>query len=67
MLADRALAKVQKEFPDIEVEKVDVITNPARVWKGGIRMFPALRAGKDILSGILLNEDEIRKFFRKNS
>ena len=65
MLADRALAKVLKEYPAIEMEKVDIVTNPTRAWNDGIRMFPALKSGDEIVSGIFLNEDEIRTFIQK--
>ena len=65
MMADRALTIILKDYPDINIEKVDIVTNPARAWKDGIRMIPALKSGKEILSGILLNEEEIRAFIEK--
>lgn len=65
MMVDRALTKILKDYPDIEVEKVDIMTSPARAWKEGIRMIPALKSGKEILSGILLSEEGIRRFVQK--
>lgn len=65
MMADRALTKILKDYPDIKVEKIDIVTNPARAWNDGIRMIPALKSGNEILSGVLLNEDEIRTFVQK--
>ena len=65
MMADRALSKILKDYPEINIEKIDIVTNPARAWKDGIRMIPALKSGNEILSGILLGEDEIRKFIDK--
>jgi hypothetical protein len=62
MMVDRELTKLQKQDPDLEVIKIDVVTNPLRAWKEGIRMFPALKAGDKVLSGIFLGGDEIRKF-----
>ncbi len=56
-----------EEFPSVEVEKIDVITHPGKAWNDKIRMIPALKTGQDILSGILLSEEQIRNFIRKNS
>ena len=62
MLVDRVLAKLIKDFPEIEIERVDVLTHPALTWNDGIRMIPALKNKERVLSGILLHEEEIRRF-----
>lgn len=62
MMVDRVLTKLQKENPELEVTKIDVVTHPLAAWKNGIRMFPALKAGSKVLSGIFLREKEIRRF-----
>ena len=62
MLVDRELTKLQEEDPDLEIIKTDVVTNPLQTWKNGIRMFPALKYGDKILSGITLNKKEIKQF-----
>ena len=62
MLARRALRRLRLQFPDMKIEEVDVVANPLRAWRDGIRMIPALRAGDDLLAGIFLREEAIRRF-----
>jgi len=62
MMVDRELTKLQEEDPNLEITKIDIVTNPLQTWKNGIRMFPALKYCDKILSGVLLNGKEIRKF-----
>ena len=50
---------------DLEIETVEVTTNPLRTWQDGIRMFPALRGGGKTLSGMLLSTQKIRSFIEK--
>ena len=65
MMVDRELTKLQKQDPDLEVIKIDVVTHPLTAWKEGVRMFPALKFGDKILSGVFLSGKEIRKFIDK--
>ncbi len=65
MMVDRALTKLQTEDPDLKIDRIDVVTNPLKAWHAGVRMFPALKAGDKILSGVLLSEKEIRKFIHE--
>ena len=62
MMVDRVLTNIQRENPDLEVTRIDVVAHPLTAWKAGIRMFPALKAGDRVLSGILPGEAEIRRF-----
>ena len=62
MMVDRELTRLQKENPDLEVTKIDVVTNPLKTWNDNIRMFPALKAGEAIISGVFLGREEIEKF-----
>lgn len=62
MLVRRELTRLRREYPELEVEEVDVVLNPLRAWRSGIRMIPALRAGGDLLAGIVLAPEEIRRF-----
>ena len=62
MLVSRELKKLKLEYPDLEVEEIDVVTNPLLSLKNGIRMIPTLKSGDTKLSGIFLGEDEIREF-----
>ena len=63
MMVDRELKKLSKDFPDIEVERIDILNHPLQTWKDGIRMIPALKDGDRILSGILPGKEDIRRFF----
>ncbi|MCD6526530.1 MAG: hypothetical protein J7K75_06040 [Desulfuromonas sp.] len=40
--------------------------NAIQTWNAGIRMFPALKIGDDILSGVTLNEEKIREFINQH-
>ena len=62
MIVDRELTKLQEEDSDLEITKIDVVTNPLQTWKNGIRMFPALKYGEKVLSGVFLSSKEIRNF-----
>lgn len=70
MLVGRELKKIQEEDPNLEVEEVDVVTNPLKSWQERIRMIPTLIKGKKKLSGIFLSSQQIRDYLatcRKNS
>ncbi|WP_316347996.1 thioredoxin family protein [Desulfuromonas acetoxidans] len=60
-LAKRALDKIVADT-DITVETVEVATTAVSSWRNGIRMIPALKIGDEILSGVLLDEQRIRRF-----
>ncbi len=60
------LKKIIKEHPTLEIETVEVTTNPARTLRDGIRMIPALRCGDQTLSGFLLSKTAINSFLKKN-
>lgn len=64
-MVDRELTKLEKENPGLEITKIDVVTHPFVTLKNGIRMFPALKHGNKILSGIFLSGKEIRQFIDK--
>ena len=62
MMVGRELTRLQQEFPKLEIEKVDILTSPARALKQGVRMIPTLQAGEDTLSGIFLSSSQIKAF-----
>jgi len=62
MLVGRELTKLKEEFPQLEIEKVDILANPGRTLKEGIRMIPTLRAGDKTLTGIYLSPAQVRAF-----
>jgi hypothetical protein len=62
MMVGRELTRLQQEFPKLEIEKVDILSSPARALKQGVRMIPTLQAGEDTLSGVFLSSARIREF-----
>ncbi|NOX80323.1 MAG: hypothetical protein GXP57_04430 [Deltaproteobacteria bacterium] len=62
MMVNRALKKLQPEFPEVTVAEVDILSHPVKAWKNGIRMIPALVAGEKTLSGVYLDSSRIREF-----
>jgi hypothetical protein len=59
------LKKLQRQMADLEIETVEVTSNPLKSWQDGIRMIPALRGGGKTLSGLLLSTQKIRSFIEK--
>lgn len=66
LLAARELSKALQNYPEIELETIEVSSNLARAWKAGIRLFPALKIDDVILAGILLSHEQINEFIAKN-
>ena len=62
MLVGRELTKLKQKFPKLKIEKIDVLTNPGRTLKDGVKMIPTLKAGEKTLSGIFLSSAQIREF-----
>jgi hypothetical protein len=62
MLVGRALTKLEEEFPELSIEKVDILSQPFRMLKDGIRMIPTLKAGDRTLSGIYVSSTQVREF-----
>ncbi len=65
MLVRRELTGLEREFPELRVEKVDILTDPGRVLRQRIRMIPTLQADDRKLSGIFLRSSAIREFVQK--
>jgi len=61
-VAGLSLKQLLPDFPDIEVNKVEVLTDFGRFRKEGIRLFPALVSGDKELSGMFLTKKQIRRF-----
>ena len=55
----------QKKYTNITLEQVEIITNPLRALKDGIKLIPALKYGEEKLSGIFLNKEKIATFFNE--
>lgn len=53
---------MEQEYPEVQLEPVEITFNFTRAWKDGIRMFPAVKIGEDVLSGVLLSSGKVREF-----
>ena len=66
-MAKKALDELMAEekYKDITLEEVEIITNPLRALKDGVRLIPMLKYGDEKISGIFLNKEKIATFFDK--
>jgi hypothetical protein len=56
------LKQLLPEFPEVEIERVELLTNRARARDDGVRLIPTLIAGEKKLSGFYLTKKAIRRF-----
>jgi len=61
-MAARSLAELQTIFPKLDIETIEVTTNPIKTLRAGIRLFPALKINNVILSGIFLTKARMQDF-----
>jgi glutaredoxin len=61
-LAKKALLETIKKHPDCQVEEVDILTSPAKAYRAGITMIPAITIGDKKLSSIYLSRKNINAF-----
>ena len=61
-MAGLSLSQILGDFPDIEVEKVEYLTNLGRSRKAGVNLIPTLVAGDKKLSSYYLTKKRIRRF-----
>jgi hypothetical protein len=61
-MAGLSLGQLRDEFPDIEIEKLEILTNRVRAREDGVRQVPALVHGERRLSGLFLTKKKIRQF-----
>ena len=61
-MAGLSLAQLKQEFPDLEVAKVEFLTNRGRARDEGIRSIPAFVSGDKTLTGFYLTKSRIRRF-----
>ena len=66
-MAKKALDELLKErnTKDITLEEVEIISNPLRALKDGIKFIPTLSCGDKKISGILLSKEKIAAFLDK--
>ncbi len=65
-MARKALDELIKDRKDVEIENVEIITNPLRALKDGIKIIPTLTICDEKLSGILLSSSKIEQFLKRN-
>jgi len=64
-MAKKALDELLTDVDDVQLEEVEIITNPLRVLKDGVKFIPTLKSGDERLSGILLNQKKIKAFLER--
>jgi hypothetical protein len=48
------------------VQRVDVLRQPLRSWRAGVRMIPALACNDELLSGLILGRERIAAFLAQH-
>lgn len=61
-LSGHWLKQLRSEFPEVEIEKVEYLTNGAQAKNAGVRRIPTLVAGDKKLSGFLLTKSNLRQW-----
>lgn len=64
-MAQKALDELLKDRDDVQIEKVEIITNPLRALQDGVKIIPTLISGNERISGILLSRKKIKSFLEK--
>ena len=65
MLVRRVLTELQREYPDLRVESVDILIHPGKALRRRIKMIPTLQAGEQRLSSFFLGPAAIRAFIEQ--
>ena len=64
-LAKLWLASLLPDFPDVAIERVEMLTNRQRAREAGVSMMPALVSGDRRLAGFILTKGAIRRFLQE--
>jgi hypothetical protein len=64
-MAKTALDGLLAEDNNIQLEIVDILSNPLRTLKDGVTFIPTLKSGEEQLSGLFLSKEKIKKFLNK--
>ena len=64
-MAKKALDELLQDRDDIHLEEIEILGNPLRALKDGVRFIPTLKCGDEQLTGILLSSDKLRAFIEK--
>ncbi|OGQ99743.1 MAG: hypothetical protein A2505_07340 [Deltaproteobacteria bacterium RIFOXYD12_FULL_55_16] len=66
LYAGRILKKILASSPHLELETIEVTTNLSRSSQAGIKTVPAIRIGNEVLTGLILTPQMIRRFIEKH-
>jgi hypothetical protein len=66
-MARKALDGLLKERTDIQVTEVEILSNPMRCLKDGVKFIPTLQCNGEQVSGIFLSHSTIKAFLDKVS
>ena len=61
-MASRSLSRLLPEFPNVSVEKIELLTGGKTARRDGVRSIPTLVAGDRRLGGFYLTKATIRRF-----
>ncbi len=61
-MAKKALDELIAGVDNVELETVEITTNPIRTLKDGVKFIPTLKSGDKRLTGITLNRKKIEDF-----
>jgi|TARA_B110000263_G_scaffold230221_1_gene224584 hypothetical protein len=61
-VAGLSLKQLLPEFPNVVLEKVELLTNLGRARREGVPTIPTLVAGDQRLKGFYLTKNRIRRF-----
>jgi|AntRauTorckE6833_2_1112554.scaffolds.fasta_scaffold01919_4 glutaredoxin len=65
--AERILQRLLPEYPHLDMNIIEVATRPIESFRAGVRMIPAVQCGDEILSGMVLDEPQIRDFIERHN
>lgn len=62
--AQTILQHIVSQEPNLDMNIVEVMAQPIKTFRAGVRMIPAIQCENEILSGIVLDEARIKKFLQ---
>lgn len=65
-MAGKYLMEELQDFPEVQLEQVDILTAPFTAIQAGVRMIPAIMINGHKLSSVYLGRKEIRSFLREH-
>lgn len=61
-MANRSLSELLPEFPHVELEKVELLTNRGSARDAGVRSIPTMVSGEKRIGGFYLTRKKIERF-----